>query len=182
MHHKKTKKFSCKGFTLIELLVVIAIIAVLSSIIIPSLNSARKKAYENSAQDEIMSLQTALQMYLNDTNGVYPPDVARDLPAEIKTYLGNEGHEWPKAPWPGSVYDWDNWTIDGQRVVQISIRFCPGGGPLSACQFPDEPWATGFGVNSAYYYCIEGACRPHVGEPINYPGYCANCTVQPYTP
>ena len=165
-----------KGFTLIELLIVIAIIGVLSSIVIASLQSSRKRAYEVSAKNEINQLNNALQLYLNDTNGTYPPDVSRDLPAEIKVYLGsNNSSEWPKAPWPGSVYDWDNWIIGGQRVVQISIRFCPAGGGLSTCKFPNETWAQNFGVNSAYYYCLEGACRSHSAEPLNYPGYCANC-------
>ncbi len=174
------KKSQTRGFTLVELLIVIAIIGVLASIIIASLNTSRKKAYKVTTDQALKQMVTALQLYLNDTNGTYPPDVSRNLPAEIKTYLGtNDGDEWPNAPWPGSVYDWDNWNIGGENVVQISVRFCPAGGPLSACKFPAEPWATGFGVNSAYYYCIKGSCRAHASEAISYPGYCANCGIQP---
>jgi prepilin-type N-terminal cleavage/methylation domain-containing protein len=173
-------KSQTKGFTLVELLIVIAIIGVLASIVIASLNTSRKKAFKATTDGAFKQMDTALQFYLNDTGGTYPPDVARDLPAEIKQYLGsNDSDEWPTAPWPGSVFDWDNWNISGENVVQISVRFCPAGGPLAACKFPAEPWANGFDINSAYYYCIKGSCRAHASEPISYPGYCANCGTQP---
>jgi prepilin-type N-terminal cleavage/methylation domain-containing protein len=175
---KRTSQYS--GFTLIELLIVVAIVGILYAIVLSSLQKQRDNAYKSTTKDSFNQMNIALQQYLNQSNGVYPPDVARDLPAEIKEYLGkNDSDEWPSAPWPGSVFDWDNWDIGGQRVVQISVRFCPAGGPLSACRFPNEPWAANFGVNSAYYYCIEGACRSHSSEPITYPGYCVNCAVQP---
>ena len=62
-----------KGFTLIELLVVIAIIGVLSSIVIASLGNSRKLARDTKRITEIKQLQTALEMYYNDT-GRYPND------------------------------------------------------------------------------------------------------------
>ncbi len=168
------------GFTLVELLVVITVIGILSSIVISSLNNSRKKAFKVTTDGAFKQMDTALQFYLNDTNGTYPPDVSRDLPAEIKQYLGsNDSDDWPSAPWPGSVFDWDNWNIGGENVVQISVRFCPAGGAISTCKFPAEAWAEDFDVNSAYYYCIKGSCRSHVSEPISYPGYCVNCGVQP---
>ena len=72
--------------------------------------------------------------------------------------------------------DYDSFNgSDGQLVVQISLRFCPIGGPLSACNFPTESWADGFQVNSSMYWCITGKCRPHPSESDTYPGYCLNC-------
>ncbi len=60
-----------KGFTLIELLVVIAIIGILSSVVLASLNSARRKARDARRISDMGQLQLALEMYYND-NTAYP--------------------------------------------------------------------------------------------------------------
>ncbi len=64
-------KNSQKGFTLIELLVVIAIIGILSSVVLASMNTARKKARDARRQADLRSLQLALESYY-DTNSTYP--------------------------------------------------------------------------------------------------------------
>ena len=60
-----------RGFTLIELLVVIAIIGILSSVVLASLNSARKKGRDARRIADIKQLQLALELYY-DANGSYP--------------------------------------------------------------------------------------------------------------
>lgn len=60
-----------KGFTLIELLVVIAIIGILASVILASLNSARKKSRDSIRAQSLVQLRNALETYYAD-NGVYP--------------------------------------------------------------------------------------------------------------
>ncbi len=60
-----------KGFTLIELLVVISIIALLSSVIFASLNSARAKARDAKRLLEKRQVILALDEYYND-NGTWP--------------------------------------------------------------------------------------------------------------
>jgi prepilin-type N-terminal cleavage/methylation domain-containing protein len=64
---------STKGFTLIELLVVISIIALLSSIVLSSLNNARAKAREAAQKVAIDQTKKALQLYWTD-NGSFPAD------------------------------------------------------------------------------------------------------------
>ncbi len=64
-------KNSQEGFTLIELLVVIAIIGILSSVVLASMNTARKKARDARRQADLKSLQLALESYY-DTNSAYP--------------------------------------------------------------------------------------------------------------
>ncbi len=60
-----------KGFTLIELLVVISIIALLSSIVLTSVNSARAKARDARRIADLDQIRTALEFYF-DANGYYP--------------------------------------------------------------------------------------------------------------
>ena len=61
-----------KGFTLIELLVVIAIIGVLSSIVLASLNSARKKARDTRRITDLKQIQLALELYFDGQSNQYP--------------------------------------------------------------------------------------------------------------
>ncbi len=61
------------GFTLIELLVVIAIIGLLASIVLASLNSARKKSRDTRRIADIKQLQVALEFYFDGVgNATYP--------------------------------------------------------------------------------------------------------------
>ncbi len=59
-----------KGFTLIELLVVIAIIGILASVVLVSLQSARKKGNDTRVISSVQQIRTLLEA--NYTNGSYP--------------------------------------------------------------------------------------------------------------
>ena len=68
----KMFKKNSKGFTLIELLVVIAIIGILSSVVLASLNSARKKGRDARRVMDIKQMQTALELYADANSNQYP--------------------------------------------------------------------------------------------------------------
>ena len=175
---RRKKRQRDEGFTVIELLVVISIIGILSALIFPIVSIAREAAYFSRSKAELREVGVALEMYANDNGGNYPPDVNRNIPAGLEKYLS--GRNWPFAPWPGSIFDWDAWapsdlTYDPkQQVYQISIRFCPAGAP-DQCQFPNESWARNFDYYSSVYYCVSGPCRAHSSQPIDHPGLCVNC-------
>ncbi len=86
-----------KGFTLIELLVVIAIIGLLSTVVMTSLNSARKKGRDTRRVEDINQLKTALELYY-DQNGKYPQALSDLVTAKFMSQI-------PKDP-DGTAYDY----------------------------------------------------------------------------
>ncbi len=74
-----------KGFTLIELLVVISIIALLSSIVMSSVVSARDKARRTAYHQSARQFQLALDLYKSNT-GYYPCEYS----IECQYYNGSD--------------------------------------------------------------------------------------------
>lgn len=68
-----------EGFTLIELLVVIAIIGLLSSIVLASLDGARRNSRDAKRKSDIVQISRALRLHYDD-NGSYtqPENIGAD--------------------------------------------------------------------------------------------------------
>lgn len=73
---------SQRGFTLIEILVVIAIIGILTSVILPRINSARDKGVIAKVELELDSIRKAMEVLFADT-GYYPNGTSTICPSSV---------------------------------------------------------------------------------------------------
>lgn len=158
-----------KGFTLIELLVVIAIIGVLSSIVMSSISSARKKARDNQRISNFREFRTALDMYYT-SHGSYPPTPPCTIPScswedhknifnAIGAVLVSEGliSSIPKDPNdPASfymAYDYGHGSEAGYIIVatleSIKATTVP---PYGSCRPFDINWCSY--TTASTYYCV----------------------------
>ena len=68
------------GFTLIELLVVIAIVAVIAAILFPVFGAVRERGRRTACQGNLKQIALAMQQYVQDNGGTYPPGARYDGP------------------------------------------------------------------------------------------------------
>ena len=141
MHQKRA------GFTLIELLVVIAIIALLVSILMPSLSSARNQAKAGVCLSNLKRLGTGMLVYVNNNREKFPPFRLKKARAtDTETYVNEVGRAKPRWHWfvdpneVGAVIDPEPFDMagsgqfgdssvgtDGERGLDMTNRFflCP---------------------------------------------------------
>ncbi len=138
-----------KGFTLVELLVVIGIIALLISILLPSLNKARETANKAKCASNLHQLGLAILLYQGDSQQLYPKTIA-DTNA---THAATWGYTTTTA---GTVdpFTSGGLAVTGPNSVSASFFLLLRNEQLTAAVFicPSsnaEAWDFGGGSNSA---------------------------------
>jgi len=133
-------KHDRRGFTLIELLVVIAIIALLVSILVPSLRKARDLADRAVCVSNMRNLGTAVLMYPADSNGA--------LPVYTLSPYAHTTTPWPLyssfIPITAASGQWRSGlglTYDGEYMGTSRIAYCPSEVKWARQSFgPSPPW------------------------------------------
>jgi len=138
------------GFTLIELLVVISIIALLVSILMPSLQGAKEQAKAIQCLANLRNLGTGMAVYHGENNGIFWPY--------------NQGGDSNGQP----IYFWGSIKPADKRVDTSTSAFMAYiGGNLNFLACPNQPWGsyvpqasakeptTNYGYN-AYYLNPDG--------------------------
>ena len=111
------------AFTLVELLVVIGIIALLISILLPALNSAKEAARTTACMSNLRQIGQAMQTYISDNKGYVVPSSYRDL----STPPGANGY----------------YTVESWATIMVARKYLP----YPPCTADKPPFA------SNVFYC-----------------------------
>lgn len=103
------------GFTLVEIMVVIVILGLLAGIVAPAVLGRQAEAEEQTARNDINSLQDAVTIYVMKNRRLPTLDELVQPDEKGETYLRNMT-EAPKDPW-GTPYE----IRQGDRPSQFEI-------------------------------------------------------------
>jgi prepilin-type N-terminal cleavage/methylation domain-containing protein/prepilin-type processing-associated H-X9-DG protein len=102
-----------KAFTLIELLVVVAIIALLISILLPSLSRARELSKRLVCASNVKGIGTSCKIYANENEEAWPVPEFNATKTVVKT--------WNKLPADASDEGAGTATVPGRLTISTSV-------------------------------------------------------------
>ncbi|MFH1746489.1 MAG: type II secretion system protein [Planctomycetota bacterium] len=142
-HARQQSNGRFSGFTLVELLVTIAIIAVLLSILLPSLRQAREQGRLAICGSNIRQIAIANIAYSCDHQGRFCPGAAGMRTSNLHRWHGTRTQD-------GYPFDPQNGPLVPYLGVDQRIRACPAFREMVTNMAAFELGNGGYGYNQAY--------------------------------
>ncbi len=138
MHKFNTKK----GFTLIELLVVVAIIALLTSVILVSLSTARNKGGDGAVKANLATIRGQAELYFaNNSNSFLP--------------TGGTAHPQSACPVYGAAAA--NMLTRDRTIADAIAEAKNRGSGVTSCYNSATQWAVAVGLKTTGSWCIDSS-------------------------
>ena len=135
-----------RGFTLVEVMVVVVILGILAALIVPKIMSRPEQARIVKAKQDILAIQSALDLYKLD-NGFYPSTdqglqalVTRPNTSPIPQSWKSDGYlqKLPIDPW-GSQYQYEN-SNEKLRIYSFGAKGQDGDSEIGNWNMDDKHW------------------------------------------
>ena len=154
-----------KNFTLIELLIVIAVIAILVSLLLPALNSAKTKARTIGCVNNQKQINTYLLNYVGDNSDYFPARLARYSGIKLSGYLWR----YYSSKSMGTGWGQERCTKnDNPLEIPFKPFMCPGYPGFGQIATPDSNGWRSWSAYASNVFIIDdtsyGATYPRVNQ------------------
>jgi prepilin-type processing-associated H-X9-DG protein/prepilin-type N-terminal cleavage/methylation domain-containing protein len=144
------------AFTLIELLVVISVIAVLASLLLPALSSAKATAYQTACLNNHKQLSLATTLYIDEHEEYLPP---------MQEFLPSPGIE---TSWRPYLFPYVGGNAKAYDCLAERKDLYSNGDPAKVGRFVAGEISIPGSVGAVNVHWMTGGAQPPFGRPAGY--------------